>query len=191
MQKHFYTYCTVVMLWVLSLGMARAQNSQVSGTIIDETGFPMPGVTVVLKGTTSGTTTDLDGKYSISVPSGGVLVFSFIGYVTVEEMVGTRSTIDLSLSPDMADLEEVVVIGYGTAKKRDITGAVSSVNPNKLENENPNSVQDILRGNAAGLNVGISTDAKGGGSLEVRGRTSLNAGNTPCSSWTELSTTVS
>jgi hypothetical protein len=117
MQKHFYTYCTVVMLWVLSLGMARAQSSQVSGTIVDETGFPMPGVTVVLKGTTSGTTTDLDGKYSIAVPSDGVLVFSFIGYVTVEEMVGARSTVDISLNPDMADLEEVVVIGYGTAKK--------------------------------------------------------------------------
>lgn len=179
MQKKFYTYCTVVMLWVLSLGMARAQNSQVSGTINDETGSPMPGVTVVLKGTTSGTTTDLDGKYSLSVPTDGVLVFSFIGYLTVEETVGNRSTIDLSLSPDMADLEEVVVIGYGTAKKRDITGAVSSVNPTKLENENPNSVQDILRGNAAGLNVGLSTSAKGGGSLEVRGRTSLTAGNSP------------
>ncbi len=179
MQKKLYIYCTVVMLWVLSLGMARAQNSQVSGTIIDETGFPMPGVTVVLKGTTSGTTTDLDGNYSISVPNEGVLVFSFIGYVTVEEPVGNRSNIDLTLSPDMADLEEVVVIGYGTAKKRDITGAVSSVNPVKLENENPNSVQDILRGNAAGLNVGLSTSAKGGGSLEVRGRTSLTAGNSP------------
>ncbi len=179
MLKQFYTYCAVVMLWVLSLGMARAQNSPVSGTILDETGTPMPGVTVVLKGTTSGTTTDLDGNYSISVPSEGVLVFSFIGYLTVEEIVGTRSTIDLTLSPNMADLEEVVVIGYGTAKKRDITGAVSSVNPGKLENENPNSVQDILRGNAAGLNVGLSTSAKGGGSLEVRGRTSLNAGNSP------------
>lgn len=178
MKKKLYIYCTVV-LWVLSLGMARAQTSQVSGTIQDETGGPMPGVTVVLKGTTIGTTTDLDGKYSISVPSEGVLVFSFIGYQTIEEMVGTRSTIDLSLIPDMADLEEVVVIGYGTAKKRDITGAVSSVNPNKLENENPNSVQDILRGNAAGLNVGLSTNAKGGGSLEIRGKTSLTAGNSP------------
>ncbi|GAB3225219.1 SusC/RagA family TonB-linked outer membrane protein [Algoriphagus aestuariicola] len=179
MQKKLYTYCAVAMLWVLSLGMARAQNSQVSGTITDETGTAMPGVTVVLKGTTTGTTTDLDGKYAISVPSDGVLVFSFIGYETIEEIVGTRSKIDLALSPDLADLEEVVVIGYGTAKKRDITGAVSSVNPTKLENENPNSVQDILRGNAAGLNVGLSTSAKGGGSLEVRGRTSLTAGNSP------------
>lgn len=179
MLKNFYTYCTVVLMWLLSLGLARAQNSQVSGTVTDETGSPMPGVTVVLKGTTSGTTTDLDGKYAITVPSEGILVFSFIGYETIEEMVGTRSTIDLRLSPDMADLEEVVVIGYGTAKKRDITGAVSSVNPTKLENENPNSVQDILRGNAAGLNVGLSTSAKGGGSLEVRGRTSLTAGNSP------------
>ncbi len=179
MLKKFYTYFTVVMLWVLCLGMARAQNSQVSGIIKDETGSPMPGVTVVLKGTTSGTTTDLDGKYSLSVPPGGVLVFSFIGYLTIEETVGSRSTIDLLLSPDMADLEEVVVVGYGTAKKRDITGAISNVNADKVKNENPNSVQDILRGNAPGLIVGMNATAKGGGSLQIRGRTSLNANTSP------------
>lgn len=159
--------------------MAHAQDVQITGTVLDETDMALPGVTVLLKGTTTGTTTDLDGKYTISAPRDGVLVFSFIGYDPVEKEIGNQSIIDIRLNPNTSDLEEVVVIGYGTAKKRDITGAVSSVNPNKLENENPNSVQDILRGNAAGLNVGISTSAKGGGSLQVRGQTSLNAGNSP------------
>lgn len=163
----------------MSVTLAQAQDVKITGTILDETDMPLPGVTVLLKGTTSGTTTDLDGKYSITAPETGTLIFSFIGYDPIEKLIGNQSVIDIQLNPNTSDLEEVVVIGYGTAKKRDITGAVSSVNPGKLENENPNSVQDILRGNAAGLNVGLSTSAKGGGSLEVRGQTSLNAGNSP------------
>jgi TonB-linked SusC/RagA family outer membrane protein len=163
----------------MSVTWAHAQEVKITGTILDETEMALPGVTVLLKGTTSGTTTDLDGKYSITAPQSGVLVYSFIGYDPIEMEIGNQSVIDLRMNPNTSDLEEVVVIGYGTAKKRDITGAVSSVNPSKLENENPNSVQDILRGNAAGLNVGLSTSAKGGGSLQVRGQTSLNAGNSP------------
>ncbi|MEP2349204.1 MAG: carboxypeptidase-like regulatory domain-containing protein, partial [Algoriphagus sp.] len=168
-----------VIFLCISVTMTYAQEVQITGTVLDETDMGLPGVTVLLKGTTTGTTTDLDGKYSINAPKEGVLVFSFIGYDPIEMPIGNQTVIDLRMNPNTSDLEEVVVIGYGTAKKRDITGAVSSVNPNKLENENPNSVQDILRGNAAGLNVGLSTSAKGGGSLQIRGQTSLNAGNSP------------
>ncbi|RAI94133.1 SusC/RagA family TonB-linked outer membrane protein [Algoriphagus yeomjeoni] len=177
--KIYKSLWLIVFSLCISVTMAHAQEVQITGTVLDETDMPLPGVTVLLKGTATGTTTDLDGKYSISAPRDGVLVFSFIGYDPVEMEIGNQSVIDLTMNPNTSDLEEVVVIGYGTAKKRDITGAVSSVNPNKLENENPNSVQDILRGNAAGLNVGLSTSAKGGGSLQVRGQTSLNAGNSP------------
>ena len=169
----------IVCLLCVNVTWTQAQEMQITGTVLDETDMPLPGVTILLKGTSVGVTTDLDGKYSINAPQDGVLVYSFIGYDPMEMVVGNQSVIDIRMNPNTSDLEEVVVIGYGSAKKRDITGAVSSVNATKFENENPNSVQDILRGNAAGLNVGISTDAKGGGSLQVRGRTSLNAGNSP------------
>ncbi|UCS93901.1 SusC/RagA family TonB-linked outer membrane protein [Echinicola marina] len=156
-----------------------AQTIRISGQISEENGDPIPGATVLLKGSTTGTSADIDGKYAIDVPKEGILVFSFIGYETKEIAIANQSTINVTLVSDISDLEEVVVIGYGTATKRDITGAVSSVTASKLENENPNSIQDVLRGNVAGLNVGMSTSAKGGGSLEVRGRTSLNAGTSP------------
>jgi TonB-linked SusC/RagA family outer membrane protein len=158
-----------------------AIDKSVSGKVLSaEDSSPVPGVTVVLKGTTTGTTTDVDGKYQINVPeNSSVLVFSAVGYLTQEKVVGTSSVVDVSMSSDQKTLDEVVVVGYGTQKKRDLTGAVSQINTTKLENENPNSVQDILRGNVAGLNVGMSPSAKGGGSLLVRGRNSINAATSP------------
>jgi TonB-linked SusC/RagA family outer membrane protein len=168
----------LLFLMILGNGLL-AQNVQVSGQVTDETGEPIPGATVLVKATTTGMATDLEGNYTVSAPNDATLVFSFIGYQTQEVEIGNRSVIDISLEPDISSLEEVVVIGYGTARKRDLTGAVSSVDADRLENENPNSVQDVLRGNIAGLNVGMETSAKGGGGLEVRGRTSLNAGTSP------------
>ena len=151
----------------------------ITGTVVDESGESIPGVTVFLAGTGTGTVTDIDGGYSISVPEDAELTFSYVGFASQTIAVGNQSEINVTLLTDTSSLEEVVVIGYGTARKRDLTGAVSSVTATRLENENPNSVQDVLRGNIAGLNVGLNTSAKGGGSLEVRGRTSLNAGSSP------------
>ena len=153
----------------------------VTGTVVsqeDKTG--LPGVTVLLKGTTIGTTTDADGKFRIDVKSDSdVLVFSAVGFITQERPVGNASILDITLAADLKMLDEVVVVGYGTAKKRDLTGAISQISTAKLDNENPQSVQDILRGNIAGLNVGMSPSAKGGGSLLVRGKNSLNAASSP------------
>src|SRR5690554_3241579 len=176
-----FTYLKLgMLLFLVGLGSSLlAQTVQVTGKVTDESGDPIPGATVLVKGTTRGMATDLDGVYSLSATGDAVLVFSFIGYQTQEVEVGNRSVIDIVLISDFSSLEEVVVIGYGTARKRDLTGAVSSVRTDRLENENPNSVQDVLRGNIAGLNVGMETSAKGGGGLEVRGRTSLNAGRSP------------
>lgn len=140
----------------------------------------IPGVTVVVKGTTTGTTTDADGKYEIDIKSGNdILVFSAVGFLTQERAVGNASMLDISLSTDQKTLDEVVVVGYGTVKKRDLTGAVSQVNATKLDNENPQSVQDVLRGNIPGMNVGFSASAKGGGNVGVRGTNSLAAGTSP------------
>lgn len=161
-----------------SILFAQAQN--VTGTVTDAEGAPIPGVNILVKGTNTGTTTDVNGRYAVNVEGENqILVFSFIGYSSQEIPVNNRNVIDLSLQPDTQVLEEVVVVGYGTLQKRDLTGAVSQVKVAQLENENPNAVQDVLRGNIAGLNVGFSTSAKGGGSLQVRGKQSLNANSSP------------
>ncbi len=103
----------------------------ISGTVLDETNTPLPGVSVVIKGTTIGTATDADGKYTLNVPdlsvTSGILVYSFIGYMPEEVPVNGRTAIDVNLVPDISTLSEVVVVGYGTVKKRDITGSVASV----------------------------------------------------------------
>ncbi|KAA6439040.1 SusC/RagA family TonB-linked outer membrane protein [Dyadobacter flavalbus] len=156
-------------------------DKAISGKILSkEDNTPVPGVTVVVKGTTNGTTTDVDGKYQINVPeSNAVLVFSAVGFATQEKPIGNESIMDIILSTDQKTLEEVVVVGYGTLKKRDLTGAVSQISATKLENENPQSVQDVLRGNIPGMNVGFSASAKGGGNVSVRGTNSLKAGTSP------------
>ncbi|MFC5410326.1 SusC/RagA family TonB-linked outer membrane protein [Larkinella bovis] len=153
----------------------------ITGRVVSqEDNSPIPGVTVVIKNTTNGTNTDADGKYQLKITDdNAVLVFSAVGYISQEKAIGNLSIINITLTSDQKTLNEVVVVGYGTQKKRDLTGAVSQINTTKLENENPNSVQDILRGNVAGLNVGMSPSAKGGGSLLVRGRNSLNAATSP------------
>lgn len=156
------------------------QQRKVSGKVTETNGMPLPGVTVVVKGTTVGTITDDDGNYQLDVPAGSnQLLFSFIGMKTIEESIANRSVIDVSMDADVIGLEEVVAIGYGTMKKSDLTGSVSSVRAEQMENEKPQAIQDLLRGNIAGLQVGFSTNAKGGGSLEIRGDNTLKAGSSP------------
>ena len=107
---------------------ALAQNRTVSGIVTgSDDGLPLPQVSVLLKGTTTGVPTNIDGEYRISVPeSGGTLVFSFLGYVTQEVEIGNRTEIDVVLAPDATQLDEVVVVGYGSVKKSDLTGSVAS-----------------------------------------------------------------
>ncbi|MCV9387377.1 SusC/RagA family TonB-linked outer membrane protein [Reichenbachiella ulvae] len=144
----------------------------VSGIVTDDTGEPLPGATVQIKGTNKGTITDVTGKYTISAPEDGTLVFSFIGYEKQEIAVGSRSSIDVQLAMSAESLEEVVVVGYGTMRKKDLTGAIVQVEPEKIANENPNTVQDILRG-TPGVSVGYDPSAKGGGSIRIRGQRSV------------------
>lgn len=180
MLKKFYTYLTVVLMLVLTAGIVQAQDTQVSGTVVDETGTPLPGVTILLKGTTRGTTTDLDGKYSIAAPANGVLVFSFIGYNNLEETVGSRSKIDLALSPDVSNLDEVIVVGYGTQKKSQLTGAISSVGNKEIQELPITDARQALQGRAAGVDV-VQPGSKPGSApqVRIRGRRSFNASNEP------------
>ncbi len=153
---------------------------RISGNVTDETGESLPGATVLEKGTSNGTITDVDGNYSITVQDdNAVLQISFVGYESSEITVGTQSTINLSMVPDSEQLDEVVVVGYGTLKKRDLTGAVGQIDATKIANQSPNSVTDILRANVPGLNIGFNNSPKGVSEIQVRGNNSLNAGTQP------------
>ena len=168
----------IISLWLCCMQLA-AQDREIKGLVKDQQGIALAGVSVKVKGTTKGVSTGLDGTYSITVPPNATLVFTSIGFITKEQSVGSGREVNVILSDDSKQLDEVVVIGYGTASKKDVTGAVSSVKATQLENENPQNVTDILRGNIPGLNVGLSTSAKGGGDLLVRGKTTLSASTSP------------
>src|SRR5690554_1300961 len=160
--------------------IGNAADITVTGTITDTNGQPIPGVTVSLPGTTVGTATDLDGQYSINVPEGSTLVFSFIGYESQSVTVGDRSIIDVTLSEDMAALDEVVVVGYGTVKKSDLTGSVADISGESLRNMPVPSIDQKLVGQVAGVQIQQVSGAPGAGtSVKIRGSGSLGAGNEP------------
>src|SRR5690606_16762523 len=151
----------------------------VTGTVVDQNGESLPGVTISVQGTTIGTATDINGNYSITAPEGSTLVFSFIGFIAQEIIVGDKSVIDVTLIEDLASLDEVVVIGYGTAKKSDLTGSVASVNTEAFQNQPMTQLTDMLTGTVAGFSATQSTSAAGGSSMEIRGPNSLSAGTSP------------
>lgn len=170
MKKHrFLTWLTFLFISIVS---GYAQQTTITGSVTDSNKEPLIGVTIQLKGTTSGTITDIDGKFSIQAARGEVLVISYIGYKTQEIPVVDKPNLMITLLEDSEMLDEVVVVGYGTMRKKDLTGSVSQIRPDALANEAPKTVQDVLRG-TAGLNVGFSNDAKGGGSMSVRGQRSV------------------
>ncbi len=148
----------------------------VTGKVTGDDGEGIPGVNVVVKGTTTGVITDFNGDYTLNVPAGeSTLVFSSVGYTTVEENIGNRSTIDVALAQDVTALEEVVVIGYGTSQKKDLTGAIVNVQAEQMEKYKPTSVSEILRSAVPGLQVGYATNAKMVPDFEVRADASLKA----------------
>ncbi|GAB3314430.1 TonB-dependent receptor [Larkinella ripae] len=153
----------------------------IKGTVASETGETLPGVTIAVKGTTLGTTTNESGQYSLSVPDEkAVLVFSSVGYEKQEMPVGNRSTINVTLKADTKALGEIVVVGYGTQQRRDLTGSVASVKGKDLENLPVAGPVEALQGRVAGVEIVQNSGSPGGGStVKVRGITSLNAGNSP------------
>ncbi|GAF02766.1 SusC/RagA family TonB-linked outer membrane protein [Saccharicrinis fermentans] len=159
---------------------AFAQQRTVTGTVTGaEDGYPIPGVSVVIKGTTIGTITDLDGKYSIKAENGNVLVFSFIGMTTSEVQVSS-SVHDLKMKTDLVSLEEVVAIGYGTQKKKEVTGAVVQVKSEALEKISTSDLGSALQGAIAGVSVQASSGAPGSSSnIQIRGISSINGQNDP------------
>lgn len=173
--------CFLLLTLCLPLALlAQPTSHSVSGEIIDSKKNPLPGVSVLIKGTTLGVSTDADGRFVLNnVPDNATLVLSSTGFTTMEVPLRGKTSINIQMADAITNLNEVVVVGYGTRAKRDVTGAVAQVKAAQLENENPPSVQDLLRGNVTGLNVTSNTSAKGGGDLMVRGRSSLSAGTSP------------
>ena len=152
-------------------------QKEIKGQINDENGMPLAGVSVLEKGTANGTLTDFDGKFTLKVENeNSVVILSYVGYVSKEITLKNVTTINAKMQKTATSLDEVVVVGYGKMKKKDLTGSIIQVTPDKLASQNPQTVQDILRG-VPGLRVGYDPSAKGGGSLQIRGQTSVYTGD--------------
>lgn len=167
-------------LTLFFVAFASAQNIDVSGNVQDNTGFPIPGVNVIVKNTSKGAVTDFDGNFALSgVEIGSTLSVSYIGYVTKEVVVADGSKLTIQLEEDLAQLDEVVVVGYGTQKKKEVTGAVSVIDSKAIEKLNPQRVEQALQGQIAGVNVTSSSGAPGSASnIRIRGVTT-NGDNAP------------
>jgi TonB-linked SusC/RagA family outer membrane protein len=179
--RHQLGYLLVLPLLLSFATGAWAQNLAITGKVTSETGEGLPGVTVVLKGTTNGASTDGSGNYSLTVPNGsGSLVISFVGYTTREVAINNRSTIDVALTPDTKALEEVVVVGYGSQLKKEVTGSVQTIASKELKDIPVSQVTQKLQGKVAGVQINQATGKPGQGmSVRIRGQLSVSGGSDP------------
>jgi len=164
------------LLLIFLVSILNAQDRNISGTVSDENGQPLPGVSIIVSGTSTGTITSADGTYTLAVPDNATsLMFSFIGMSTQMIEIGDMTTIDAIMTEDAIGLDEVVVIGYGTAKKADLTGAIVNVQTEDLEIYKPQSVGELLRYSVPGLQVSYSTSAKNDPDFFIRGDNAIKA----------------
>lgn len=176
---HPKSWILFVILLTYSFG-ALAQSITINGIVKDSTGEGIIGANVLQKGTTNGTVTDLDGNFTLTVPDkNAVLVFSFLGYVSQEVIVGNQTTLNIILKEDTQNLDEVIVIGYGTAKKSDLTGAVTRADMSALEKSPNVNVLQGLKGVVPGLNIGVATKAGDSPTVSIRGRNSISGSTEP------------
>ena len=170
-------FLAVMLCGIFATLSAMAQDITVKGTVNDAFGDPVMGATVLQVGTTNGCVTDLDGNFSLKAPEGAILRFSFIGYRSQEHPAAANMTV--TLEEDSELLEDVVVIGYGTAKKTDMTGSVTAIKPDDMSKGITTSMQDMLNGKAAGVSVIGDGTPGGGATIRIRGGSSLSASNDP------------
>lgn len=175
MLKEIKRHIVLVLLAIISFSAA-AQEITVTGTVFDpQEGEPVIAATVMVKGSTVGVTTDLDGHYAIKAPADGVLLFSYVGYDTKEEKINGRTTIDVNLTTNSQVLDEVVVVGYGVQRKSDITGSISSISGKDINDTPTSSVLQSLQGKASGVNIIQNSGAPGGAStIKIRGTGTVN-----------------
>lgn len=178
MKKRLNAVLTLLLVFVVQ--MTFAQEKTITGTVIDDQGLPLPGVNIVVKGTDRGTQTDFDGNYSILAQNTDALVFSFVGFDTFERVIGDATRIDATLSPDSAELEEVIVMGYVSKRRDDMTGSAVQLGSAELRQTTTVSVDQALQGRVAGLNVSTTSGTPGAAAdIRIRGRSSITAGNEP------------
>ena len=162
MKTKFSVILTLILALVVQISFA--QEKSISGTVSDNNGLPLPGATVIIQGTSSGVTTDFDGKYSISASQGDVLVFSYVGYANQPQVVGASSRINVSMVPDNV-LDEIVVEAYRTTSKETSSIASTTVTAETIESRPNASFAQTLQGQVAGLNIVTNTGQPGGNSL--------------------------
>ncbi|WP_108423616.1 SusC/RagA family TonB-linked outer membrane protein [Flagellimonas amoyensis] len=176
-----FLYLTSFLLFVLSTTTVLAQNTiKVSGSVTDTSGTPIPGVSIIVQNTTNGTTTDFDGNYVIDAASNATLEFRYLGFVNQTVAINGRSTISVQLAEDTQELDEVVVIGYGTQRKESVTGSVVSIKGESLNEVQSANFQQALQGRAAGVNISTTSTRPGAApQIRIRGTRSLSADNNP------------
>jgi hypothetical protein len=152
-------------------GIQQQSGKRITGTVVDQTGESIIGANVVEKGTSNGIATDVDGNFMLTVPSNAVLQISYLGYFTQEVSVGNQTSLKITLKEDMLGLDEVVVVGYGTQKKADLTSAISILSPTEVLKA-PGGIESALQGNVAGVNVS-------GGKIRIRGTSSITGNTDP------------
>lgn len=173
-------FLITLIIAVMSFG-ATAQTKSVSGTVTDEAGEPLIGANVAVKGTKTGTVTDFNGEFALTnIADNAILVISYVGYTTQEVPVAGKSTINVTLSENRELLDEVVVIGYGTVKRKDLTGAVASMKNSDVVISPTNNVMEALSGKVAGMDVVKSSGEVGRSvSVTLRGNRSIYGSNNP------------
>ncbi len=173
----------ITLLIFLTLVMSSAifaQQIPITGKVTEASGESLPGVSVVIKGTSQGTITDINGVYQLNAPADATLIFSFIGFAAQEVAVNMRKTVNIILEADVVSLDEVVAVGYGTVRKKDLTGSVTSVKVNETAAQQNVTVDQLLQGRAAGVQVTQNAGAPGSGvTVKIRGASSLRGNNEP------------
>ncbi len=174
------TKLLLIAITLLNISLYAQENYQVSGIVSDENNVPIPGVNVVVSGTTKGTSTDFDGFYKIDVKKNDILLFTYIGYKAQSVIVGAEKKIDISMAEDLAQLDEIVVVAYGDQKKKNVTSALTKVGGDDIENVAVSRVEDALRGKVAGLRIQtVASEAGGDPKITLRGPGSITGNSSP------------
>jgi iron complex outermembrane receptor protein len=174
MNKLYKNSLVSVLLWVMGISLSIAQTTVTGKVVAEDTSDPLPGVSILVKGKSKGTVTDVNGQYSVAVDQDAILVFSFVGYTTQEISVANKTDLNVSMAPDISTLSEIVVIGYGEVDKKDVTGAISTLGTKDFNAGVMTSPQELLLGRVAGVQVTTNDGAPGAGStIRVRGGSSL------------------
>jgi TonB-linked SusC/RagA family outer membrane protein len=180
MKRSNFSRWAVLLLFCFTQLILQAQDNQITGKVVDQQGNPLPGVSILVKGTTNGAVTDFDGNYTLKAAPDAVLVLSFIGYASQEIMVGQQTVINVTLQEDITELDEIVVTGYGVTKKSDLTGSLASLGEKDFNQGASNSPERMIQGRVAGVSIVSNNGEPGAGSqIKIRGASTIRSEQQP------------